>query len=163
MSLGRGARQKRLSRAEFDTLLAGGDVTQVLIRQNRETPTGEAQLIYGNAEKKEGRERYYVSDVNALQRELRAKKIDFVLDNIPESNAWLAYLLPALLAVCGTAAIIYFMQGRGAGANTRMMNFGKSRARMTKENKENFTSVAGLEEEKEDLQQIVDFLRAPKK
>lgn len=163
MSFGSGALEKRLSRAEFDTLLAGGDVTQVLIRQNRETPTGEAQLIYGNAEKKEGRERYYVSDVNALQRELRAKKIDFVLDNIPESNAWLAYLLPALLAVCGTAAIIYFMQGRGAGANTRMMNFGKSRARMTKENKENFTSVAGLEEEKEDLQQIVDFLRAPKK
>ncbi len=163
MSFGSGVLEKRLSRAEFDTLLAGGDVTQVLIRQNRETPTGEAQLIYGNAEKKEGRERYYVSDVNALQRELRAKKIDFVLDNIPESNAWLAYLLPALLAVCGTAAIIYFMQGRGAGANTRMMNFGKSRARMTKENKENFTSVAGLEEEKEDLQQIVDFLRAPKK
>ncbi len=164
MSFGSGVLEKRLSRAEFDTLLAGGDVTQVLIRQNRETPTGEAQLIYGNAEKKEGRERYYVSDVNALQRELRAKKIDFVLENIPESNAWLAYLLPALLAVCGTAAILYFMQGRGAGgANTRMMNFGRSRARMTKENKENFTSVAGLEEEKEDLQQIVDFLKAPKK
>lgn len=163
LSFGSEVFEKKLSRTEFEALLDGGGISKVLIRQNRETPTGEAQLIYGDgAAASQGRERYYVSDVNALQEELRDRAVDYLLENVPEKREWLNYLLPALIAVCGAMAVMYMMQGHG-GSNAKMMNFGKSRARMTKANKENFDSVAGLQEEKEDLRQIVDFLKEPKK
>ena len=163
LSFGSGTAGRRLSKAEFETLLAGGDVEQVLILQNRETPTGEERLIYKGSEGKGSRESYYVSDVNKLQEELEAKNIDFVLDNVPVNNDWLSLLLPSLITVGGCFLIFWLMQNRGGGTNAKMMNFGKSRARMTRDNKENFSSVAGLAEEKEDLEQVVDFLRDPRK
>ena len=163
LSFGSGTAGRRLSKAEFETLLAGGDVEQVLILQNRETPTGEVRLIYKGSEGKGSRESYYVSDVNKLQEELEAKNIDFVLDNVPVNNDWLSLLLPSLITVGGCFLIFWLMQNRGGGTNAKMMNFGKSRARMTHDNKENFSSVAGLAEEKEDLEQVVDFLRDPRK
>ena len=163
LSFGSGTAGRRLSKAEFETLLAGGDVEQVLILQNRETPTGEVRLIYKGSEGKGSRESYYVSDVNKLQEELEAKNIDFVLDNVPVNNDWLSLLLPSLITVGGCFLIFWVMQNRGGGTNAKMMNFGKSRARMTRDNKENFSSVAGLAEEKEDLEQVVDFLRDPRK
>ena len=163
LSFGSGTAGRRLSKAEFETLLAGGDVEQVLILQNRETPTGEVRLIYKGSEGKGSRESYYVSDVNKLQEELEAKNIDFVLDNVPVNNDWLSLLLPSLITVGGCFLIFWLMQNRGGGTNAKMMNFGKSRARMTRDNKENFSSVAGLAEEKEDLEQVVDFLRDPRK
>ncbi len=164
MSIGTGGMERRLSKAEFETLLNGGDVEQVLIYQNRETPTGEAQLIYKASDGKGSRERYYVSDVNKLQEELEGRNIDYVLNNVPESSDWMSFLIPSLVTVGGCFLIFWLMQNRGGGgANAKMMNFGKSRARMTRDNKENFSSVAGLAEEKEDLEQVVDFLRDPKK
>ena len=163
LSFGSGTAGRRLSKAEFETLLAGGAVEQVLILQNRETPTGEVRLIYKGSEGKGSRESYYVSDVNKLQEELEAKNIDFVLDNVPVNNDWLSLLLPSLITVGGCFLIFWLMQNRGGGTNAKMMNFGKSRARMTRDNKENFSSVAGLAEEKEDLEQVVDFLRDPRK
>ena len=163
LSFGSGTAGRRLSKAEFETLLAGGDVEQVLILQNRETPTGEVRLIYKGSEGKGSRESYYVSDVNKLQEELEAKNIDFVLDNVPVNNDWLSLLLPSLITVGGCFLIFWLMQNSGGGTNAKMMNFGKSRARMTRDNKENFSSVAGLAEEKEDLEQVVDFLRDPRK
>lgn len=163
-SLGSEVLEKRLSKAEFDSLLGSETVVQVVIHQNRETPTGKVQFIYSDAEGKESRERYYVSDVNALQTELTERGVDYVLEDVPESSDWMSYILPALIAVGGALVIVYLLQNRGAGgSNSKMMNFGKSRARMTKENKENFSSVAGLDEEKEDLKQIVDFLKNPAK
>ena len=163
LSFGSGTAGRRLSKAEFETLLAGGDVEQVLILQSLETPTGDVRLIYKGSEGKGSRESYYVSDVNKLQEELEAKNIDFVLDNVPVNNDWLSLLLPSLITVGGCFLIFWFMQNRGGGTNAKMMNFGKSRARMTRDNKENFSSVAGLAEEKEDLEQVVDFLRDPRK
>ena len=163
LSFGSGTAGRRLSKAEFETLLTGGDVEQVLILQNRETPTGEVRLIYKGSEGKGSRESYYVSDVNKLQEEMEAKNIDFVLDNVPVNNDWLSLLLPSLITVGGCFLIFWLMQNRGGGTNAKMMNFGKSRARMTRDNKENFSSVAGLAEEKEDLEQVVDFLRDPRK
>ena len=163
LNLGTGSMERRLSKAEFDTLVTAGDVTQVVIRQNRETPTGEAFLVYKDGEGRQGREHYYVSDVNRLQEELEEKKVDYTLENVPVSNDWVTYILPMLVAVGGSVALFYILQNRGGGSNSRMMNFGKSRARMTRDNKENFSSVAGLAEEKEDLEQVVDFLKDPKK
>ena len=164
MGLGTESAQHRLSRAEFESLVSGGDVVQVVIRQNRETPTGEALLVFKDAAGKESREqRYYVSDVNRLQEELTEKNMDYVLENVPVSNDFTTYVLPVMLAMGGAFLVFFIMQQRGGGQNARMMNFGKSRARMTRDNKENFSSVAGLQEEKEDLEQIVDFLKDPKK
>lgn len=163
LSFGNGNMGRRLSKAEFETILAGGDVAQVVILQNRETPTGEAQLVYTSAEGKTGRERYYVSDVNKLQEQLEAQHIDYVLDNVPESSDWMNFLIPSLVTAGCCLLIFWLMQNRGGGTNAKMMNFGKSRARMTRDNKENFSSVAGLAEEKEDLEQVVDFLKDPRK
>ena len=163
LSFGSGSMGRRLSKAEFETILAGGDVAQVVILQNRETPTGEAQLVYASSDGKTGRERYFVSDVNKLQEQLEAQHIDYVLDNVPESSDWMNYLLPSLVTAGCCLLIFWLMQNRGGGTNAKMMNFGKSRARMTRDNKEDFNSVAGLAEEKEDLEQVVDFLKDPRK
>ncbi|MBQ7535838.1 MAG: ATP-dependent zinc metalloprotease FtsH [Stomatobaculum sp.] len=156
--------QQSLSRQEFETLLSDGNVSRITVRQNRETPTGEAVLVVDGDDGKQKTEHFYVSDVNRLQEELTGRQLDFTTENIPESSDWMNYLLPTLIAVTGAVVVIWLMQNRsGGGTNAKMMNFGKSRARMTRDNKENFSSVAGLREEKEDLEQIVDFLKDPKK
>ena len=106
LSFGSGSMGRRLSKAEFETILAGGDVAQVVILQNRETPTGEAQLVYASSDGKTGRERYFVSDVNKLQEQLEAQHIDYVLDNVPESSDWMNYLLPSLVTA-GCCLLIF--------------------------------------------------------
>ena len=159
-----GATQRALSHQEFETLLSDGAVEEISVRQNRETPSGEAVLLVKGDDGKQRAEHFFVPDVNRLQEELTGMGLDYTTEDIPESNDWMNYLLPALIAVGGAVAVIWMMQGRaGGGSNSKMMNFGKSRARMTRDNKENFSSVAGLDEEKEDLEQIVDFLKDPKK
>ena len=164
MSYTGGMTQSSLSRQEFETLLSDGGVTEITVRQNRETPTGEAVLLVKGDDGKQNAEHFFVSDVNRLQEELTDRGLDYKTENIPENSDWMNYLLPTLIAVAGAVAVIWIMQGRaGGGSNSKMMNFGKSRARMTRDNKENFASVAGLAEEKEDLEQIVDFLKDPKK
>ena len=164
MSYTGGMTQSSLSRQEFETLLSDGGVTEITVRQNRETPTGEAVLLVKGNDGKQNAEHFFVSDVNRLQEELTDRGLDYKTENIPENSDWMNYLLPTLIAVAGAVAVIWIMQGRaGGGSNSKMMNFGKSRARMTRDNKENFASVAGLAEEKEDLEQIVDFLKDPKK
>ena len=164
MSYTGGMTQSSLSRQEFETLLSDGGVTEITVRQNRETPTGEAVLLVKGDDGKQNVEHFFVSDVNRLQEELTERGLDYKTENIPENSDWMNYLLPTLIAVAGAVAVIWIMQGRaGGGSNSKMMNFGKSRARMTRDNKENFASVAGLAEEKEDLEQIVDFLKDPKK
>ena len=164
MSYTGGMTQSSLSRQEFETLLSDGGVTEITVRQNRETPTGEAVLLVKGDDGKQNAEHFFVSDVNRLQEELTDRGLDYKTENIPENSDWMNYLLPTLIAVAGAVAVIWIMQGRaGGGSNSKMMNFGKSRARMTRDNKDNFSSVAGLAEEKEDLEQIVDFLKDPKK
>ena len=164
MSYTGSATQRALSRQEFETLLSDGSVEEISVRQNRETPSGEAVLLVKGDDGKQRAEHFFVPDVNRLQEELTDRGLDYTTEDIPENNDWMNYLLPALIAVGGAVAVIWMMQGRaGGGSNSKMMNFGKSRARMTRDNKENFSSVAGLDEEKEDLEQIVDFLKDPKK
>jgi len=156
--------QNKLSKKDFDRAIESGTVAQVVIKQNSETPTGEAVLTYTDGT--QAKARYYVSDVNELEKELADKSIDFTVDNIAQENFFLTYILPIILTMGAVLFLFYIMQARnmgGGGANAKMMNFGKSRARMTRDNKENFQSVAGLAEEKEDLAEVVDFLRNPKK
>ena len=107
LSLGSEVFEKKLSRTEFESLLNSGAVKQVVIHQNRETPTGEAQLVYQENAAAQGREHYYVSDVNRLQEDLKEKGIDFLLDNVQEKREWMNYLLPTLIAVGAAVTVSY--------------------------------------------------------
>ena len=112
-----------------------------------------------------------VSDVKAEQERLEEEysKIPVMVDNVPQDSTFMNVILPVLLSVGLVLVLMLFMtrsmNGGGGGSNARMMNFGKSRAIMLgeKDKKVTFKEVAGLDEEKEDLEEIVDFLKEPQK
>ena len=138
-------------------------VVSIRVEQNREVPTG-----YLNIKLKDGStERMYTSDVNEIQKELKEKDFtQFVVDDVP-SESWIMTLLPYLL-IFGAIFILFMIMSNNAAANNsggKMMNFGKSNAHMStdKDKKVLFRDVAGLKEEKEDLVEVVDFLKAPEK
>ncbi len=149
---------------QYQEDLEAGDIATVIIEQNAETPTGTLVITTRMGERHE----LNVSDVNAEQEYLKENSFyDYLLRNIPRAS-WLSTWLPYLI-IFGAMFILFIIMNninqQAGGGNTKMMNFGKSRARMsTDENKKvNFTKVAGLKEEKEELEEIVDFLRAPGK
>ncbi len=149
-----------LTKQEFDAAIKEQQIEQVKITQNREVPSGELTIVM-----KDGDRCYYqVSDVNAVQVLLQANNIDYEVSKMPKSMTWLSTLVPSLLIVFAMV-FIFMMMSRQGGANARAMDFGKNRARLANphNNKINFTNVAGLDEEKEELQEIVDFLKSPKK
>ena len=145
------------------TDLKAGNVSAVAIQPNEQTPTGSARiLIKGGVYKT-----LYVTDVNELQDTLEEYGIDPVVKDVPKEGWFEAYGMPILLAFGVVFFVIYLMNmqaGGGGGGNAKMMNFGKSRAKMTHgDDKINLGSVAGLKEEKEDLEEIVEFLKEPGK
>ncbi len=145
---------------EYLAALENGSVEQVIIRQNQQTPTGEVELKMKDSTIRE----YYTSDVTVEQRLLQEKGIDFITMDVPQENYVLSMVLPVLLSAVVVVVLISMMNARaGGGANSKMMNFGKSRARMSRDGKVNFSGVAGLEEEKEELEEVVDFLQNPQK
>lgn len=151
------------TQAEFNQLVETGDVSGVLVIQNREIPTGSAQINL-----KSGGERILnVTDVNVLIEQLEAENISYTLNDVPKENVFLTSILPALIMVGGVLLIFMMMNAQNAQVNggSKMMNFGKSRARMSVagDTKITLKDVAGLKEEKEDLQEIVDFLKDPGK
>ena len=149
--------------AEFEKALDKDEVVAVTIQQNREIPTGVLRITLKN----EQSVKLNVSDVNDAQQLMEKYDFDsYVMRNVPSEN-WLTSLLP-LLVVFAAMFILFMMmnnQNAGAGGNSKMMNIVKSRAKMsTDENKKvTFDNVAGLREEKEELEEIVDFLRSPRK
>ena len=152
------------TRKEFDKALARDEVKSVNITQNEEVPTGSAEITLTDGTEAT----LYVSDVNEIQEELKEAKVAYTISDIPH-DSWISELLPMLI-VLGAVFILFMImmnaQGAGGGgANARMMNFGKSRAKLT--NKEDihttFDNVAGLKEEKEEVEELVDFLKDPAK
>ncbi len=152
---------------QFEQDLENGKVLSVVITQNREVPSGEASvLVKGGA--KNATHSLHVSDVNALQETMKSYDFkEFVVQEMPEEN-WLISILPTLI-LFGVLFVFYIMMTNHAAASSggggKMMNFGKSRAKMTTDEnrKINFGNVAGLKEEKEELEELVDFLQAPRK
>lgn len=140
-----------------------GRVHEAVIYQNREVPTGSVTAdIEG-----EGQKRVYVTDVKEAQQMLAENNIFAQVKNVPQQNMFLTTLLPLLLTG-GLVIFLFMMMNRqmsGGGSNSKMMNFGKSRARimLPDDKKVTFQNVAGLKEEKEDLVEVVDFLKAPQK
>ena len=151
------------TRAEFEKALQKGNVTYVKVEQNREVPTGSLKIKL-----KDGTQQYmYSSDINEMQTLMDQNKFDnYVVEDVP-AESWIMTLLPYLL-IFGAFFILFMIMNNNAAANSggsKMMNFGKSRAKLSTEedNKMSFANVAGLREEKEDLEELVDFLRDPKK
>ena len=151
------------TRAEFEKALQKGNVTYVKVEQNREVPTGSLKIKL-----KDGTQQYlYSSDINEMQTLMDQNKFDnYVVEDVP-AESWIMTLLPYLL-IFGAFFILFMIMNNNAAANSggsKMMNFGKSRAKLsTEENKKmSFANVAGVREEKEDLEELVDFLRDPKK
>ena len=140
-----------------------GSISSVRIQPNKEVPTGAVVAeVVG-----QGQKRLFVTDVNEVEDMLRENGIDPVVENVPQDNVLLTTLLPILLSA-GLIVFVFVMMNRqmsGGGSNAKMMNFGKSRARMMMpdDKKVTFQNVAGLQEEKEDLVEVVDFLKAPQK
>ena len=151
----------RLTYQEFLRVLDTEKVEEAVISQNPQAPTGTVTLTL------EGDRiaRQNVSDVKEAEQLLRDRNIDYAVEGVPQENTMLTVVMPFLLSIV-VVIVIITMMNRGAagnGANARMMNFGRSRARLSRDSKVNFSRVAGLEEEKEELEEVVDFLKNPQK
>ena len=151
------------TRSDLIMDMEAGRVVEIVINPNAEGPTGNAVVYYtGNDHSV-----LYATDISEIESLVREYGYDPVVKDIPRDHWFLAYVLPILVMV--VLAVFFFMmmnaRNGGGGSNSKMMNFGKSRAKMSvgKENDVDFGKVAGLREEKEDLEEIVDFLKNPGK
>ena len=158
----------KLNSAEFNSVIEENNIGLIEIRQNSQTPTGEAIIYFKNQEKYGKSEvHYFISDVNEFIKKMESKNITYILDDVPRESVFTNTILPVLLAVAMVMFFVMYMNGKiaagGGGGNNKMMNFGKSRARIVKTANINFSKVAGLEEEKEELAEVVDFLKDPGK
>ncbi len=156
-------RTETVSADTYRSYLSDGSITNAVVIQNTEVPTGSVQFTYG------GRScEVHVTDVNAAISELEKNNVSYTVDDVPDSGIFETVILPILIGVIVLFIVMMLVSRTAAGANSsnaRMMDFGKSRATMVgpKESSVRFSDVAGLDEEKEDLQEIVDFLRDPQK
>jgi len=148
------------TQAQYVTDLQSGAVEEIIITPNKEAPTGYATVIFKDDVKK-----LYATDIVQVENIARENGYDPEVEDIQRESWFLNYMLPIILI--GVLGMFFFMmmnaRNAGGGANAKMMDFGKSRAKITKDSKVNFTMVAGLEEEKEELAEIVDFLKDPGK
>lgn len=158
----------KLDSKQFEKVVEENNISLIEIRQNSQTPTGEA-IIHFNTQQEFGKSEvhYFVSDVNEFTKELKGKNITYILDDVPRDSVFTNTILPIGLTAIMIIFFMMYMNGRmaagGNAGNNKMMNFGKSRAKIVKSTNVNFTKVAGLEEEKEELAEVVDFLRDPGK
>jgi len=146
---------------EFQQAVRENDVERVLIRQNKAIPTGRLEFKLDN---EETIKHAYVSDVNEVQTLLNEEKVTYTLQNIREDGIFLTTVLPVLLMLVGIIAI-FMLMNRQNGGGAKAMSFGKSKAKLSTGQEQNITlkQVAGLQEEKEELAEIVDFLKQPQK
>mgnify|MGYP003280420066 CR=1 FL=1 len=156
--------QSNYTQTQLEQALEDNKVVDAVIQQNREVPTGAVIADISG----EGQKKVYVTDVNEAIKLLNKYNVEVTTRDVPGDNVFLTTLLPVLLMGFIIIFVIMIMNRQmsgGGGSNAKMMNFGKSRARMSSpdDKKVTFDNVAGLQEEKEDLVEVVDFLKSPQK
>ena len=154
-------REEDYTRAEFIADLDAGNVSEIVIQPNGEAPTGYLEIQMKNGLN----HKLYATDITELETVVREYGFDPVVNDIERENWFLTYMLP-MLAVLAVGVFLFMMMNaqQAGGGNGKMMNFGKSRAKMSMGDKSvTFAQVAGLKEEKEELEEIVDFLKEPGK
>lgn len=159
-------RGQTVTEATFVKALEAGEITEIEITQNKEVPTGS--LVYTTKDSKTAT--YIFSDIKEVKQQMKdADFTNFLTKNVLQDSGMAGFILPLVVSV-GMVLLVFFMMNRmmagaSGGGNGKMMDFGKSRAKLTTdhEKKVTFNEVAGLKEEKEDLEEIVDFLKRPQK
>ena len=146
---------------DFREDLKNGNVTEVTINPNRDNDTGYAVVVC----KDNSRNTLYATQIAVIEQTAREAGIKPVVKDIPSDNIFMISVLPTILVVVVCLFFFYMMnaQNMGGGSNAKMMNFGKSKARLSRNSGVTLDDVAGLQEEKEDLEEIIDFLKDPAK
>ena len=148
---------------QFEQDLSEGEIQSIEIMQNEEVPTGTVNVNFVGGEE----ESLHVTDVNEVITDAKQYNVTYVVSNVNRAGGLLTGILPYALLMIVMFVFMFLMLGRaaGSGGNGKMMNFGKSRAKMQDPHvkKVQFNQVAGLQEEKEELKEIVDFLKNPGK
>ena len=154
---------QEITYTQFVQEVESDNVADLTISQNKTAPTGVVTITLKDSG---AVRRVYVSDVNEIQDMLEKEGVsNYRLLNVHEDTWMTTILLPVLITMVGVFLLFMLMNRQNGGGNAKAMNFGKSRAKLStdKDRKITFDQVAGLQEEKEELEEIVDFLKSPKK
>ena len=153
-------KQDVYTKAELTADLENGRVTHVEIQPNKETPTGAVKVALSDGSVRVA----YVSDVKEIERLLSENGINPIMRDVPKESWFMTYMLPMLVVLIIGVFFFVMMNSQNSGGNGKMMNFGKSRAKLSMgEGTITLKDVAGLKEEKEELEEIIEFLREPAK
>ena len=155
-----GEREDVFTKAELTRALDENVITRVEIQPNKETPTGVVRVTLTD-----GRDRVvYVSDVKEIEQLLSDYQISPIMRDVPKESWFMTYMLPMLVVLIIGVFFFVMMNSQNSGGNGKMMNFGKSRAKLSLgEGNITLKDVAGLKEEKEELEEVIEFLREPAK
>ena len=153
--------QNTYTYGEFTQDLDSNKIVDASIQPNKEVPTGSLTVTFNDGEKAV----LYVADVKEIESLLQEHGIDAQMKNVPQESWFMSYMLPILVVVViGVLFLILMNSQNSGGGGGKMMNFGKSRAKLsTGDNKIRLNNVAGLKEEKEELEEIIEFLKEPSK